>query len=1146
MGADHQADYLAGVGPENAALLAGVNRAGLRRLRSYLESEQAVAFLGAGSSSPLYPLWAGVISELVDAAVEQGLEEDAAGTCRAMAAGQPDSVVELLRRYLGVPRYQAVLREVFRVRRDPESGRTWTPTQELVCRCPFTAVVTTNYDPGIVDARMWVRPQASSTGFTSWTDELALDRWRTGEVFGDQELPVLFAHGHHNQPEAMVLATTEYRRAYAGKLARVLSRMLDGWHLVWIGFSFADQHINGVLREVAEHAGTRVEPGVAPRHVALMAWDPDHGGRPQTLKSLAEIEYGADLILYPAPGGDHSALQRLVADFVVDSFPPAPAVPPPSPATRTVPASTVDGVPTPPPPAVPVRWVPPVETVEGFTGRVEELARLDRWAADPTVRLVGVTAWGGAGKTSLVTHWLDRHGGVASRPGLRGVFGWSFYADPSADHWAKALLEWTEQELDLRLVRRRRLAATVLALLEAVPLVVVLDGLEVTQEGPEGVQFGRLLDGTLREVLTGACRLSCGGLVMLTSRFAFADLEGFDGGAARMLDVPPFTPTEGAALLAASGAGWLSHEARRDLVRSVDGHALAVAALGSLLTERPPTDDLERLRAELGAAAATNSRVAKVLRFYADQLSAADRYLVAGVGLFARPVTPHAVLTVAGHASFGGHLDSWTPQQVEAAARERLAGLLSWHPDGTLSAHPLVRETFRPLAMSAAEIAAETTLTDVIEGRIDSQEDALRVVEAIELLLDADQWHAADDLYRVRTDEGQVWRSLPAARLGQRAASAFVATPTRRQVCRDWLTPGRLGFYLNEVGLRALHGGDLATAREYLDASLRHHRDADHPRANLATSLRNLAECLGSLGDVGAALRTTAEAAIHASSTNDLVQIRKAAAYEGWVAMLAGDSRAAEEYFLAADRIELASEHYSAHLYSLRGAWWGEFLARTGRPGPARTLTDRNREISTFSGWREDLARCDRLLARLDLAAGDPTTAERRLIVAAATYRDGDYLVELAATLPVLADSARASGDLAAATRHVEEAFSIAGPRGLLPSHATALVVRARICADQVGKGSPYHLARGRDAADAAHRIATRHRLAWQELDALDAHARLDQIEGVDRNWMQRAAALRARLIPAGLDPDPLGTVERQVAEDRDRGPDDTGRPHRD
>jgi len=41
--------------------------------------------------------------------------------------------------------------------------------------------------------------------------------------------------------------------------------------------------------------------------------------------------------------------------------------------------------------------------------------------------------------------------------------------------------------------------------------------------------------------------------VLLTSRFPFADLEGFDGGTARMLEVPAFIPPEGAALLAAGG-----------------------------------------------------------------------------------------------------------------------------------------------------------------------------------------------------------------------------------------------------------------------------------------------------------------------------------------------------------------------------------------------------------------------------------------------------------------------------------------------------------------------------------------------------------------------------------------------------------------
>ena len=81
--------------------LAAVNTAGLAALRSYLDAGEAVAFLGAGTSAPLYPLWTGVIAELINTAVEQGLGEDAAATCRALAGKRPDAVVELLRRHLG-------------------------------------------------------------------------------------------------------------------------------------------------------------------------------------------------------------------------------------------------------------------------------------------------------------------------------------------------------------------------------------------------------------------------------------------------------------------------------------------------------------------------------------------------------------------------------------------------------------------------------------------------------------------------------------------------------------------------------------------------------------------------------------------------------------------------------------------------------------------------------------------------------------------------------------------------------------------------------------------------------------------------------------------------------------------------------------
>jgi hypothetical protein len=332
MNADAPSRYLADLTEEQQKTLQRVNRRGLSDLRTYLDAGNAVAFLGAGASAPLYRLWAALISEFVECASDLLTEEQAA-TCRIMAKSQPDAAAEVLRQQIGPTEYREALWKLFRVRRDPDTGRTWTPTHEFVVRCNFAGVVTTNYDPGIANARMAVRPTAEATGYSSWTDEHVMDRWRTLDVFGDAELPVLFAHGHHNQPENMVLAAAEYRRAYENKLARVLGSLFDTAHLVWIGFSFADQRIAAILRQVSEWSGTRVDPGQIPRHIAVMPWEPpstDVDGPdendPQFMRSLAQIQYGARLVLYPAPGGDHSALDRLLEELTDPRFAAAPAL----------------------------------------------------------------------------------------------------------------------------------------------------------------------------------------------------------------------------------------------------------------------------------------------------------------------------------------------------------------------------------------------------------------------------------------------------------------------------------------------------------------------------------------------------------------------------------------------------------------------------------------------------------------------------------------------------------------------------------------------------------------------------------------------------------------------------------------------------
>ncbi|HET9656705.1 MAG TPA: SIR2 family protein [Kineosporiaceae bacterium] len=1158
--------YLAGLPADQAETLAGVNAPGLAALRRYLAAGQATAFLGAGVSAPLYPLWTQTITALIDTAVTYGLPDQVAATLNSQAARQPDTVVEIIRQRVGGPRYQAVLREVFAARRDPDTGNTWTPAHELVCRCAFRAIVTTNYDPGIVNARMRVRPHCNATGFTTWTDDLGLDNWLSGDVYARDELPVLFAHGHHNQPDTIVLGTTEYRRAYTGKLPRLIARLIESGHLVWIGFSFVDPAIASILREVAEQTGTRTDPGIAPRHIAILGWDPAAGDDPATLRELAEIQYGADLILYPTPDGDHTRLRALLADLT-DPRHPAPASPRPIP--------TITGQPQPARSAtLPVEWVPVLEPVPHFTGRVEELARLDRWAGDPTVRLVGVSAWGGAGKTALVGEWVRRHTTLPTTPaststgiapaasgdgvwsGVRGVFGWSFYADASTDHWAAALLEWARARLGVGVVARGggsqvRVADAVLAVLAAVPVVLVLDGLEVAQQAPgtgeggPGGGFGRFLDPTLREVLTGACRLEHGGLVVLTSRFPFADLEGFDGRTARMLDLPAFTPTEGATLLRRAGGRWVEQATREQLSAEVDGHALALSVMGGLLADHATTaTDLARLRAEVLAAARGHARVGKLLAFYAGRLDPSARMLLAAVALFAHPITPAAVLAVAGHACFAGALTGWTEHTVTALARERLGGLVSVHPDGRLSAHPLVRDTFRPLALGAAQVAVESTLTG-IPGVITTRAQGLAVVEAIELLLDADQWEAADELFRARTSNGGLWRWLPAAGLGQRAAAAFVATPTRRHACPTHLTPRRLGFYLNEVGLHAIPAGDTTTAIEYLTAATDHDR-AVQDWTNLSISLLNLAECLARTGQLAAARAAATEALTHATTANRRNHQRNSHAYLGWLAWLAGDTPTAETHFTTADTIEHTDSHGDRHLISLRSVQWAEHLAGTGRTRPARTLTERNHTICTREGWNEDVACCERTLAVLDLADHRPDAALAHARAAADTFRNGDYLTELADTLPVLATAALAAGDSDSAFAAANEALELAAPRSLILAHAAALTARARTRLHHAtthpmspaGSDQPDRdvlVGQARDDADTAHRLAARHGLAWHQHAALTVLADLDRAQGVDHGRATQAATLHTQLVPDGLDPDPLTTIERQVTADRDR-----------
>jgi hypothetical protein len=241
---------------------------------------------------------------------------------------------------------------------------------------------------------------------------------------------------------------------------------------------------------------------------------------------------------------------------------------------------------------------------------------------------------------------------------------------------------------------------------------------------------------------------------------------------------------------------------------------------------------------------------------------------------------------------------------------------------------------------------------------------------------------------------------------------------------------------------------------------------------------------------------------------------------------IAGDTVTAERRFLATDVFGLGGDPQGRHLYSVEGTLWATFLALTGRIETARQVTEASREIAEEHGWNEDVARCDRLLGGLVRRDDSDESAAQRLEDAVATFRDGDYVTELAEALVDLAEHHRRCARLEVAESTASDAVMLAGPRSLVPTHAAALCVRARARAD-----GPTDRGRARDDADAALRLATVvRRLPWQELDAMEAHAHIDRCEGRDNGWAARAAQLRLRLVPPGLDPDPLATAQAEAA----------------
>ncbi len=341
-------------------------------------------------------------------------------------------------------------------------------------------------------------------------------------------------------------------------------------------------------------------------------------------------------------------------------------------------------------------------------GREAELAALDAAWADGTLNIYTLVAWGGAGKTSLVFHWVQTRFAAKDWPGIERYFDWSFYSQgtgesrqTSADLFiAKALEFFGDPDPTQGGAHERgeRLAG----LIRQHSTLLILDGIEPLQYPPGDPQAGRLKDPALESLLRELAADNPG-LVVITTREHLTNVEGHATTEEQKLD--KLAKEAAVALLRhlqIVGTNEELHAAWQD----AGGHALTLSLLGRFIADAYPDRGIWHYK-DVNFEAADQDHQG---RSAFNVMVAYERWLKSGgpererelavlrlTGLFDRPITNACMQALRAKPAIAGLTDRLVkltePQWNIGVKRLSEVGLLTVSPDA-IDAHPLIREYF--------------------------------------------------------------------------------------------------------------------------------------------------------------------------------------------------------------------------------------------------------------------------------------------------------------------------------------------------------------------------------------------------------------------------------------------------------------------
>lgn len=311
------------------------NDLAFQNLVEFVQSGDAILMAGAGCSGSLYPAWPDFVDMMEKAAREIKPE---------FAADKNNFLVfaDCVKECLGNDRYYSLIYETFK-----PGSPTHSPFHEILCRLPFKAITTTNYDWVLERAlEVATREPSYSLHFEGTTKRKIHEFFSSLNFNKSSKKFIVHLHGIYDTPDSIVLGGKEYSSKYGFELGdnddalfdqlqagppsrerlndllikygyewpmrrKLLWALLATRRIVFIGFSMSDPYFIKMLNFVRDDLSIYN----AETHFLILRATPSSLKKSIDHATRLKREYGIQTVFFKDEDNVYTGLNQFVAEL---------------------------------------------------------------------------------------------------------------------------------------------------------------------------------------------------------------------------------------------------------------------------------------------------------------------------------------------------------------------------------------------------------------------------------------------------------------------------------------------------------------------------------------------------------------------------------------------------------------------------------------------------------------------------------------------------------------------------------------------------------------------------------------------------------------------------------------------------------------